>query len=156
MYYHQHCVEIHLEVKNVLPRRDHGLAGAYCGRCRHPDVHVWESSPLPPSRRESISVTVIITTIQMCLYHSYMHFHVWLCFVFVAIISPPGSILPSWHHLDPWTWIWNYGFACIQCLTFKLVFSCVLHSWPSSLPIWLHLAFDWGLIKFQPALSTTP
>ena len=40
MYYHQHCVEIHLEVKNVLPRRDHGLAGAYCGRCRRPDVHV--------------------------------------------------------------------------------------------------------------------
>ena len=46
-----------------------------------------------------VSVIVIITTIQMYLYHSYMHFHVWLCFVFVAIISPPGSILPSWPHL---------------------------------------------------------
>ena len=91
MYYHQHRVEIHLEVKNVLPRRDHGLAGAYCGRCRRPDVYVEENRHhchYLEEKASHVSVIVIITTIQMCLYHSYMHFHVWLCF--------------RGHHLAPW------------------------------------------------------
>ena len=161
MYYHQHCVEIHLEVKNVLPRRDHGLAGAYCGRCRHPDVHVWESSPLPLSRRESILVIVIITTIQMYLYHSYMHFHVWLCFVFVAIILPHGSILPSWHHRPP-PLTHGHGYGIMDLPVFNVwhsnlysVVFCIRGHHPSPYGSKYHLAFDWGLIKFQPALSTT-
>ena len=141
LYYHEHCVEIHLEVKNVLPRRDHGLAGAYCGRCRRPDVHVWESSPLPPSRRESISVIVIITTIQMYLYHSYMHFHVWLCFEFVAIISPPGSILPSWHHLWPMDmelWICLYSMFDIQtCIQLCFAFVAIIPPHMAPPRLWL-------------------
>ena len=102
----------------------------YAEENRHHYHHLHEKPP-------HVLGIVIITTIHMYLFHSYMHFHVRLCFLFVAIIMPLG---PYYHHgttFDPWTWIWNYGFACIQCLTFKLVFSCVLHSWPSSLPIWL-------------------
>ena len=142
MYYHQHCVEIHLEVKNVLPRRDHGLAGAYCGRCRRPDVHVWESSPLSLSRRESISVIVIITTIQMYLYHSYMHFHVWLCLVFVAIILPPGSILPSWHlwpmDMDMELWICLYSMFDIQtCIQLCFAFVAIIPPHMAPPRLWL-------------------
>ena len=31
---------MYLEGENVLPCRDHGLAGAYCGRHHHPDVQM--------------------------------------------------------------------------------------------------------------------
>ena len=41
--FHPHPIPLSimcLEGENVLPCRDHGLAGAYCGRHHHPDVQM--------------------------------------------------------------------------------------------------------------------
>ena len=145
MYYHQHCVEIHLEVKNVLPRRDHGLAGAYCGRCRHPDVHVWESSPLPPSRSESIP------RLGHCHHHhqpdvlvSFIH-----AFSRVAVFCIRGHQLAPWLHITimapPWPmdmdmelWICLYSMFDIQtCIQLCFAFVAIIPPHMAPPRLWL-------------------